>query len=222
MWTIIILAVIIIIIICIVARSNRISNPFGYADMRSSYIMPELLYDIVSSDKRRDIMDYAEPILVHSQVVGGLQPSVRNSMQCWIPKINPLVEPIVRGLSSKYNIPFECAEDIQIVRYRPGEYYKQHHDSCCIDNTDCQKFMMRGGHRQLTVLIYLNDKFNGGSTYFSTMDYRIKPSPGNAVVFRPLDKSCHQCHPLALHGGEPVTSGEKWVMNVWFRENEFK
>ena len=28
-------------------------------------------------------------------------------------------------------------------------------------------------------------------------------------------------HPLSLHAGRPVTGGEKYAFNLWFRENKF-
>ncbi|CAH6421636.1 Oxoglutarate/iron-dependent dioxygenase, partial [uncultured virus] len=108
------------------------------------------------------------------------------------------------------------------VRYEPGQYYKPHHDSCCEDIAKCREFAKVGGQRKLTVLVYLNDAFEGGSTEFPNLGFTAKPPPGDAIVFYPLANNTNRCHPLALHGGMPVTSGEKWVANLWFRESKFK
>jgi len=43
------------------------------------------------------------------------------------------------------------------------------------------------------------------------------------VVFHntlPNDAATHpKINPRSLHGGMPVIKGEKWMVNLWFREN---
>ena len=128
-----------------------------------------------------------------------------------------MVKPLFEKISQMYKIPFENAEDLQVIRYLPSQYYKEHHDSCCDDNSQCQEFVRRGGQRTITVLIYLNNEFGDGNTYFKNLDLKLKPPTGDAIVFFPLAKDTDKCHPYALHAGLPVTSGEKWVANLWFR-----
>ena len=85
----------------------------------------------------------------------------------------------------------------------------------------CTEFIKRGGQRILTVLIYLNDNFEGGETGFKNLNFKTKAKPGDALVFYPLGKEGKYCHPKALHAGLPVLRGEKWIANVWFRERKF-
>ena len=154
-------------------------------------------------------------------MVGGKIDNVRNSKQHWIVKNDELVKPIFERVSKMFNIPFENAEDLQVVRYLPNQYYREHHDSCCDNNKACTTFLSKGGQRILTVLIYLNDDFTDGHTYFKNLDMKLKVPSGDAIVFFPLAKNTSKCHPLALHAGMPVTSGEKWIANLWFREHKF-
>lgn len=197
------------------------NKTLAFADISDPYEKPYVLDNVLTSEQCDSIMDYAKDKLFDSEVIGGKDQKVRNSMQYWIPKTDPLVKHIFSAMSSKFNIPIENAEDLQVVRYYPNQYYNEHHDSCCDDNEHCANFVKRGGQRVLTVLIYLNNEFEGGNTYFKNLDLKVKPKTGDAVVFRPLAKNSNKCHPLALHAGLPVTSGEKWIANVWFHENKF-
>jgi prolyl 4-hydroxylase len=116
----------------------------------------------------------------------------------------------------------ENAEPLQVVKYEPGGYYNEHHDACCDDDSKCDAFIQNGGQRVLTVLIYLNDSFEGGATEFPELKKMIKPPKYGCVIFHPLADNTNQCHPLALHRGMPVTSGTKYICNVWIREGCYK
>ena len=124
--------------------------------------------------------------LFDSEVVGGKHTGKRNSRQCWISKKHKLVEPIFTKASSLFNIPFEHGEDLQVVRYSPNQYYKEHHDSCCDNDHRCSTFLSRGGHRVLTILIYLSNEFTAGETYFKNLNKKFKPNIGDALIFYPL------------------------------------
>lgn len=199
----------------------RVVSKFKYADDTDKYDYPFILPNILTEDQCLQIIQYSSKKLTDSMVVGGMDKSIRKSKQTWIEKTNPMVKPIYEYLTKTYNIPIENAEDLQVVRYLPNEFYNEHHDSCCDDVQECHDFVKRGGQRKLTVVIYLNNDFKGGETYFKNLDKKYKPSTGSAIVFYPLAKDSNLCHPKALHAGLPVKSGEKWIANVWFRENTF-
>ena len=81
-----------------------------------------------------------------------------------------------------------------------------------------------GGQRLVTVLAYLNDVQEGGGTEFPEMGVTINAKKGNVAVFHntlPLTPTTNhsKVHPRSLHGGMPVIKGEKWMVNLWFREN---
>ncbi|QKF94208.1 prolyl 4-hydroxylase alpha subunit [Fadolivirus algeromassiliense] len=193
----------------------------AYANLNDPYDKPFIINNVLTPEQCIAIVDYAKEKLFDSEVVGGKHSDIRNSMQCWIPKTDPLVKNLFERISQQFSIPFENAEDLQVVRYLPNQYYNEHHDSCCDLNDKCKEFVKRGGQRKLTILIYLNNEFEEGNTYFKNLDLKLKPKTGDAAVFHPLARNSSLCHPLALHAGLPVTRGEKWVANVWFRENKF-
>ena len=71
----------------------------------------------------------------------------------------------------------------------------------------------------ITALIYLNDVEDGGATSFPELDIAIKPKKGNVLVFHNTIPETTNIHPKSLHAGMPVSNGEKWAANLWFREN---
>lgn len=193
----------------------------GYANNNDPFRKPFILNNFITPQKCKQIINYANDKLFDSEVIGGKHKEIRNSQQCWIPKNNSIVIPMFQKVSQMFNIPVENAEDLQVVRYRPNQYYNEHHDACCDDDDNCKRFISRGGQRKLTVLVYLNNDFGEGHTNFPNLNIKVKPKVGDAVVFFPLADGTSKCHPLSLHAGMPVTSGEKWVANLWFREGNF-
>lgn len=63
-----------------------------------------------------------------------------------------------------------------------------------------------------TLLIYLNDDFEEGETYFKEANLRIKPKKGGAILF---DQSLD-------HSGLTVTEGEKYVLRLCLLVNDLK
>ena len=199
---------------------NKYSG-IGYSNENKPYDKPYVWKNFISPSMCEAIITASKNNLMESEVVGGKNKAVRNSQQYWIPKTDPLVKPLFDKVSQTFGIPIENAEDLQVVRYLPGQFYGEHHDACCDQNDKCMEFVGKGGQRKLTVLIYLNDNFTEGHTHFRNLNLKLKVPPGDAIVFRPLATNSSLCHPHALHAGMPVSSGVKWVANLWFRENKF-
>ncbi|UTW53818.1 2OG-Fe(II) oxygenase [Kordiimonas sp. SCSIO 12610] len=88
-------------------------------------------------------------------------------------------------------------------RYRKGQQFDWHMDGA---------FMRPNGERSLfTLMFYLNDGFEGGDITFCDWgspllfdDFAITPQAGKALLF---------FHPIS-HKGEPVISGEKFVLRT--------
>jgi prolyl 4-hydroxylase len=202
--------------------NNTFDYPLGYANESDPYDKPFIIHKLLSPEECDALINKAKGCLVDSEIISGKNQDIRNSQQCWISKNDPLVYPLYEKICDFLKIPFANAEDLQVVRYLPGQYFNEHHDSCCDNVEKCREFVARGGQRKVTVLIYLNNEFEGGYTYFRNLDIKVKPPTGDAIVFYPLAKGSCYCHPLSLHAGMPVTSGIKWISNIWFREREFK
>jgi prolyl 4-hydroxylase len=195
----------------------------GFADTTNPWEPPVVVDSVLTNDDCRYLIEKANSLFTPSSVVGveGRDPS-RTSETAWISKDDPVAKKVFAKACELTGKEMNCCEDLQVVRYRPGTYYKAHHDSCCDDSEACQDFEMKGGQRVGTLLVYLNEEFTDGETHFPYHgDVKMKAPPGSAIFFRPLASDAAQCHPKALHAGLPISTGTKYVCNAWVRENNF-
>lgn len=108
-------------------------------------------------------------------------------------------------------------EPPQIFNYRPGQELKPHVD-----------YLQRGkgeaggyaGERIASFLLYLNDDFEGGETWFVRPDLKVRPDKGGGVYFANVD-SAGRADPSSLHAGLTPTRGEKWLLSQWIHDRPF-
>lgn len=86
-----------------------------------------------------------------------------------------------------------------VLRYEPGEQYEAHVDAVAGHPTE--------GGRQLSVVVYLNDGFDDGETYFPLQDFGVRPPAGTVVLFPSF-----WTHP---HAALPPTGCPKYVAVGW-------
>jgi prolyl 4-hydroxylase len=65
-----------------------------------------------------------------------------------------------------------------------------------------------------TFILCLNDDYEGGETNFPNLNKKYKLTKGDLLHFNTLNIWNMETK-FALHGGEPVSKGEKWICNVW-------
>jgi prolyl 4-hydroxylase len=83
---------------------------------------------------------------------------------------------------------------VRIYRYEPGQHFGLHQD---------QSYFGEDGTKSLlTLMVYLNEDFEGGETEFPEQGETIVPEVGTALLFQ---------HML-LHAGKRVRSGVKMVL----------
>ncbi|MDO1558532.1 2OG-Fe(II) oxygenase [Brevundimonas sp. 2R-24] len=100
-------------------------------------------------------------------------------------------------------------EPLHMLRYRPGQEYRPHFD-----------FLPgEANQRSTTVLIYLNEDYEGGETAFAS-GLKIRGGLGDAIVFRNL-LADGRGDPMSKHAGLPVTAGEKWLATRWIRQRPY-
>lgn len=196
----------------------------GYTDETATWDPPTEVGPVLTPEECRAIIDFAEPKFSRSTLVAAdTVDTTRTSETAWLPRDHPLSKKLVAKAQELTGAPFENCEDIQVVRYKPGQRYLPHHDACCEDNEHCIKFENEGGQRTATLLVYLNDDFKEGYTRFPNWnDTKLRAQTGGGIFFRPLGRDDCRCHPFALHGGEPPIEGTKYLCNIWVREGRFK
>lgn len=112
-------------------------------------------------------------------------------------------------------LPPEHSEPLAIIRYQVGQEYKLHGDYLPPESEFCDESF--GGQRAKTVLVYLNDDFEGGATEFPQLGLSIAPRRGAALVFNNL-LADGQIAEHSQHCGAPVQTGEKWLASKWVRQ----
>mmetsp|Transcript_9460 Transcript_9460/g.15202 ORF Transcript_9460/g.15202 Transcript_9460/m.15202 type:complete len:247 (+) Transcript_9460:128-868(+) len=136
-----------------------------------------------------------------------------------------LYDRILRHLGTISNVPNRRIEKgrweptglnnvIRFVRYSPGDFFFPHHDGCVTWSKHEQSI--------LTMMVYLNDDFEGGETRFfqetqrhyespdlSKLIYSYKPRAGDAMLF----------YSQQTHDGAELLSGAKYILRteVMFR-----
>jgi prolyl 4-hydroxylase len=216
--------VVILGLLALVLMWPKKHEPRGFAGEKSAWQEPFIVDSVISRAECKRLIDISEPKFSRSELVGiPGGDSTRTSETAWVSKNDPIARKILKRACEITGKQMCNCEDLQVVKYTPGTYYKAHHDSCCDYSRACIDFENRGGQRIGTLLIYLNDDFTEGETHFPNFgDKKLKADPGSAIFFRPLGQDDARCHPLAIHAGLPVGSGVKYVCNAWIREGNFK
>lgn len=113
----------------------------------------------------------------------------------YCPTIGPLISRSLEQIAAKLEIDLGQMQlsSTTFVRYDSGGFY--------VDHTDSGPSLPR----LYSVVTYLNDEFVGGDTVFPLKGIRVKPVPGQAVVF-PSDE---------LHRGDIVRGGIKYIATNW-------
>lgn len=129
---------------------------------------------------------------------------------------NFFIESVERKLAKFAGVCQDRLENLQILKYERGGKYDPHFDFFDPECPATSKLMERGGQRVSTIIVYLREPFQGGDTVFPKLNLNIHPSVGMGVWFGYPNLEAN-----TLHGGDPVTAGEKWILTTWIREREF-
>lgn len=191
-------------------------NPAAPIDKRQLSSSPDVWsFDrLFSADECAYLVARAEPLLQASVVVdpnsGELRPHpVRTSHGMAFPWVSEdlVIHALNRRLAAASESDVGAGEPLQILRYRPGQEYRPHFDA--YESTDNQ--------RVLTMLVYLNDDYEGGETLFTFNGLKFMGKIGDGLLFRNALPGGLRDE-TAQHAGLPVTRGEKWLASRWIRE----
>lgn len=102
--------------------------------------------------------------------------------------------------------PCGLNERLRFYRYKEGQEFKRHVDGSFKRNETEES--------KITMLIYLNDDFEGGQTTFVIPFQDIQPKTGMVLLFD---------HRI-IHLGRAVTSGVKYVLrtDVMYKKNNYE
>ena len=151
---------------------------------------------------------------------GQLVSKSRTSENSWCGekcKADPLVAAVNQRIAEVTSTTLANAEDLQLLRYEPGQYYVQHHDY--IDH----QLERPCGVRILTFFLYLNDVCDeedkgecGGGTAFPELNITVQPKKGSALLWPSvLDDKPNEKDERTDHEALVVKKGIKYGANAW-------
>jgi len=124
---------------------------------------------------------------------------------------------IEKKIEQLLSVPMFHGEFSNVLHYQSNEQYKAHYDFFHPNDPGAAVAKQDGGQRFKTILINLNDNFEGGETHFPRINQSILPKQGQLIVFNNTDNQFNPL-PLSLHQGNPVLTGDKWLFSKWIRE----
>lgn len=99
----------------------------------------------------------------------------------------------------------EWFENPQVLRYEPGGLYGPHSDS---DHFIPEESVWRKViDRDVSILLYLNEEFEGGELSFRQFNYLYRPRAGDLLFFPSHGQYAHQALPVKL--------GVRYVIVSW-------
>jgi hypothetical protein len=122
-----------------------------------------------------------------------------------------IVTTVLNKCSKIVKKPVNFFERVHIVKYKTGGYYNCHQDATR---------MMPGYDRTYTIIIYLNDEYEGGETNFPLLNKSYKLSKGDALFFHNYNTDLSYTS-LSTHEACIVKSGEKYVANFWIHSKQY-
>jgi len=172
-----------------------------------TYQKPKVIPNFLTEGEINHIKKEAESKFSVSTVAEdrNIDKNMRDSETAWLDLGDPIVNRIVERCVDLTDRPLKNCEKMQVVRYRPGGFYKPHQDTFSDTN---------GNKRMYTIILALNDDYEEGETVFPNLRRKYKLNKGDALFFNTLD-NYELMTSKALHGGVPVKSGEKWICNLW-------
>jgi len=107
-------------------------------------------------------------------------------------------------------------EPLQLIRYEPGQMYKQHHDHGSYYGADSEQ-------RPMTLLLYLSTMpkgDGGGHTKFNELGIEVLPREGDGITWSNVDKDGNVLNDALHEATPPNNEGDvkKYAMNVWIAE----
>jgi prolyl 4-hydroxylase len=119
---------------------------------------------------------------------------------------NPAIHTLNRRIAAATATDPMQGEPLHVLRYQAGGEYKPHLDAIAgFEN-----------QRILTMLVYLNDGYEGGETHFPEAGVTVPARRGDAILFENV-RPDGQPDPSTIHASLPVRSGEKLVATRWIR-----
>lgn len=108
-----------------------------------------------------------------------------------------------KNLQSIFKSSIKKVEPPQFLRYDVGDHYEKHNDS----ESYIKGKLKRVTNRDISLLLYLNDDYEGGELEFTKLQLTIQPKKGMLIAFPSYEEFEHKVH--------PVTKGTRYTIVSW-------
>ena len=141
----------------------------------------------------------------------------RTNQSAWftIQHLDLVVELVRARIAAAIGVPLPFLEIAQVLHYNPGDTFGLHCDFLTPEKMAAQ--IAQAGQRRTTVIVYLNDDYEGGETSFPDLGISHRGRAGDALAFTNVDRGGLP-DLRTKHAGMPPTRGEKWVFSQWVRD----
>jgi len=194
-----------------------LDNPLSYVLIKPNVINQQGLEEIVSHIKSSTAEDLsvfdAETTNATGRTSWRVDKQTRDTQIVPMGPLFPKIEDLLRNAVHQIINPFyqqevNSSEIPQILSYGIGGHYKPHIDGESIWVTPRgEKIWKKSTDRDLSIVLFLNNDFEGGDFVFPELKVRVRPEPGMMVCF----PSNHHY----MHGVEPVTKGRRYSIVTW-------
>lgn len=201
-----------------------IDNPLSYILIRPKVINEQGLQEIINHIRSSDATDLSVFDPQKSNSTGGTEWIVDKKMRDtqivdYLPiqdKIIDLFKNTVKEIINPfYGVEISESEVPQMLSYGIGGHYRPHIDGESLWQTpEGDLIWKKSIDRDLSIVMFLNDDFEGGDFVFPDLKVRVRPEPGMMVCF----PSNHHYK----HGVEPVTKGHRYSIVCWAQVKGFQ
>lgn len=201
-----------------------IDNPLSYILIKPNVINEQGLQEIVNHIRSSDAVDLSVFDPQKSNSTGGTEWVVDKKMRdTQFVEYGPIQDKIIdlfknavkEVINPFYGIEVSESEMPQILSYGIGGHYRPHIDGESLWQTpEGELIWKKSIDRDLSIVMFLNDDFEGGDFVFPDLKVRVRPEPGMMVCF----PSNHHYK----HGVEPVTKGKRFSIVCWAQVKGFQ
>lgn len=179
---------------------------------------PKIIENFLSQDECQAILSFAKSIDTWGQ----------DESQFWnnrflnsdfIANANPEIGKLIYNIrlrmaaeiKSQYGIEEIYPDMFQIVRWFPKMEQHPHADDMTNAHGDGLEWF---AHREFGAIVYLNDDYSGGKTYYPNHNFEVDPKAGKLAI--------HPGDPEHLHGVSMVDDSIRYTLaSFWTRDKKY-
>jgi len=138
----------------------------------------------------------------------------RTSRQVRLTEPLGVVEVVRAATTEVTGLPPEHQEPINLLCYKPGEYFRLHHDQPRAGSREWTLLERNGGRRVTSVGVGITGDYDGGRLVFPDLEREIHLGAGQMPWWR-------DDLPVVRHEVRPVTAGLRFALALFVRERRY-